>query len=99
MEWKACKICQITDTDSGVVVVVNLASCIWALTNLGNMDKLLNKLTSMNFDEDPDLSIISARDFLSRIQGKHSEISEYLEKIMDCNGKKISKGRKRKRQD
>ena len=80
------------DTDSGVVVAVKIASCIWALTNMGDMNQLLNKFSLMNFDEDPDLSITSARNFLSRIQGKNSEIAEYLEKITGC-------GRKRKRQD
>jgi len=92
IEWKTCKKCQITDTDSGVVVAVKIACCIWALTNMGDMNQLLNKLTLLNFDVDPDLSITSARNFLSRIQGKHSEIAEYLEKITDC-------GRKRKKQD
>ena len=92
MEWKTCKKCQIMDTDSGVVVAVKIASCIWALTNMGDINQLLNKFSLMNFDEDPDLSITSARNFLSRIQGKYCEIAEYLEKITGC-------GRKRKRQD
>ena len=74
-------------------MAVKIASCIWALNNMGDMNQLLNKLTLMNFDEDPDLNITSARNFLSRIQGKHSEIAEYLEKITNCGRKRKNRTR------
>lgn len=69
-------------------MAIKLVACLWTYINNGDIAKLLNKFALKIFNEDPDLSIKAAREFLSRMEGKLKDsTTQYLEKVSECPAK------------
>jgi len=84
IKWNLVKRNQISGPNSGVLVAVKMAVCIWTYINAGDVFNLMNKFALKVFNADPDLNISAARKFLSKTGGKLSEVTQYLEKVSEC---------------